>query len=411
MSHFAILCPPSPGHLNPMATLGRALKARGHRVTALHLPELRQCMEKEGLEFIPLGDDIIKTGEFSEALDRLSRLTGLQALRFTIQCAVKLARLVLRDAPQLLCTAGFDMALVDQNEPAGASAAQRASIPFINVAHLPLNRESAMPPPFVPWPYQDTLPSRIRNWAGYWVADLLIQPLTSVLNDQRRKWKLPILRSPNDSFSELAQITTLPKAFDFPRHHAPACFHYVGPFIDQSRTGVPFPWDMLDSRPLVYASFGTILNGREEAFEAVASACEPLGVQLVMSAGGRDLPARDWPGSAIVVRYAPQLEMLKRCSLFITHAGLNSVLESLSAGIPMVAVPITNDQPAVAARLQRSGAGKVVPIGRLSTERLRTAITAVLGDETHRVSALRLQSEIRAAGGVARAADIIESLV
>jgi zeaxanthin glucosyltransferase len=45
------------------------------------------------------------------------------------------------------------------------------------------------------------------------------------------------------------------------------------------------------------------------------------------------------PASAIVVSKAPQIELLKRAELCITHAGINTTLESLALGVPMVAIP------------------------------------------------------------------------
>jgi zeaxanthin glucosyltransferase len=411
MSHFAVLCPPTSGHLYPLSTLGRALQARGHRVTVFQLPVLRARIEREGLEFLPLGVNPGEAGELATAIEQLSRLTGLHAIRFTIQCATKLAALVLRDAPAALRAAGVDMALIDQNEPAGASVAEHLGIPFVSIAHLPLNREPSMPPAFVPWAYRDDFAGRIRNQLGYAVADFMTTPLLSVLNKQRRTWGLPAYRTPDDSFSRLAQICTLPAALDYPRTSLPACFHYAGPFTDEARANVSFPWEQLDGRPLVYASFGTLQNGRPEQFQAVAAACEGLGVQLVMSAGGGDLSAQEWPGAPIVVRYAPQLQLLRKCRVFITHAGLNSVLEALQEGVPMVAVPVTNDQPAVAARLHWSGTGEVVPVNRLSPDRLRVAIERVLKNDSYRQNAFRLQREIGQAGGVQRAADIVETLL
>ena len=41
----------------------------------------------------------------------------------------------------------------------------------------------------------------------------------------------------------------------------------------------------------------------------------------------------------------PQLDLIKRASAVITHAGLNTVLESLSEGVPLVCIPLGNDQP------------------------------------------------------------------
>jgi UDP:flavonoid glycosyltransferase YjiC (YdhE family) len=57
------------------------------------------------------------------------------------------------------------------------------------------------------------------------------------------------------------------------------------------------------------------------------------------------------PNNAIIVKRAPQLELLKQTSVCITHAGLNTVLESLAQGVPQVAIPVTYDQPGVAASI------------------------------------------------------------
>jgi zeaxanthin glucosyltransferase len=46
------------------------------------------------------------------------------------------------------------------------------------------------------------------------------------------------------------------------------------------------------------------------------------------------------PANALVVRNAPQIELLKRAILCITHAGLNTTLEALAQGVPMVAIPV-----------------------------------------------------------------------
>lgn len=52
---------------------------------------------------------------------------------------------------------------------------------------------------------------------------------------------------------------------------------------------------------------------------------------------------------------APQFAPLEKATLAITHAGLNTALEALARGVPMVAIPITNDQPGVAGRLEWLG--------------------------------------------------------
>jgi MGT family glycosyltransferase len=176
------------------------------------------------------------------------------------------------------------------------------------------------------------------------------------------------------------------------------------------RPELPFPWERLTGQPLFYASLGTIQNRQLDRFVTLAEACRHLDAQLVISLGGgcapEDLPPL--PGSPLVVGRAPQLELLQRASLTISHGGLNTVLESLAAGVPLVAIPIANDQPGVAARLVWSGAGAVVPLRRLTAPRLRAAIERVLADGEVRAQAQRLQAAIQRCGGVGRAADLIE---
>jgi zeaxanthin glucosyltransferase len=158
---------------------------------------------------------------------------------------------------------------------------------------------------------------------------------------------------------------------------------------------------------------GTIQNRLLEVFQIIASACEGLDAQLVISLGGGASPESlpSLPGNPIVVGYAPQLEMLKKATITITHAGMNTTLESLSNGVPMVAIPVANDQPGVAARIAWTGVGEVVSLKELSVPKVRSAIVKVLTQESYKQRAIELQEVIVRSGGVQRAADIIEQVV
>src|SRR6202040_2487049 len=90
------------------------------------------------------------------------------------------------------------------------------------------------------------------------------------------------------------------------------------------------------------------------------------------------------PSNTILVKHAPQLEVLKRASACITHAGLNTALEALAQGVPLVAIPITVDQPGVAARIAEKKTGLVVSLKELTSSRLSLALDQVLNDSTYR---------------------------
>jgi MGT family glycosyltransferase len=210
----------------------------------------------------------------------------------------------------------------------------------------------------------------------------------------------------------LAHITQIPQCLDLPRINFPANFHYTGPFISNAaRPRVEFPWHCLDGRPLIYASLGTTRNIQPSVFRMIAEACRGLNAQLVISLGGRFEPESfgDLPGFPLLVRYAPQLEILKRAAMVITHAGPNTVLETLMEGVPMIAIPIAHDQPAIAARLARLKLAEVLPLRNLSSEKVRAAAEALLSNPRYGESARTIGLKMRSFRGAERAADIIEA--
>ena len=115
------------------------------------------------------------------------------------------------------------------------------------------------------------------------------------------------------------------------------------------------------------------------------------------------------PGNPLVVGYAPQLELLQKATLTITHAGMNTTLESLTNGVPMVAIPVISDQPGIAARIAWTGAGEVIPLDKVSVKRLHKAVKRVLTEDSYKKNALRLQEAIKRAARLTPPARLIAS--
>lgn len=414
MTHFGIICPGSAGHLNPMTTLGYELKQRGHRVTVLGIEDARGKVEAAGLEFQTIGALDFPPRVTKALFTKLGNLSGLKAVEYTLNWIAKAANMVLRDAPEAIKIAGIEALLVDQASPQGGTVAEHLDIPFISVCSaLLLNRDVNVPPFITSWQYDPSWRGRLRNRLAYALLNRLGNSLGEVINDYRVSWNLPLYDRRNQAYSSLAQICQQPAEFEFPRQELPDCFHFTGSFSNpQTRESIPFPYEKLTGRPLVYASLGTLQNRLLRVFEAIAQACADLDVQLVVALGGGATPEAlpELPG-AIVVGYAPQLELLSKAALTITHAGMNTTLESLSYGVPMVAIPITNDQPGVAARIAWTGTGEVVPLKQVTVKKLKSAIAKVLTDKSYKENALKLQQANERGGGVHKAADIIERVI
>jgi zeaxanthin glucosyltransferase len=218
--------------------------------------------------------------------------------------------------------------------------------------------------------------------------------------------------NPAATVSKLAVITQTPKEFDFPIPHLPPQFHYAGPFHDdKGREPVSFPWEKLNGKALIYASLGTLVNGLNNVYGTILEAVGEFPEMQVVLSVGSNLDPGDLgpiPSNTIVVRIAPQIELLKRAALCMTHAGLNTALEALAQGVPMVAIPIAYDQPGVAARIAYHGVGEFVEIGNLTARNLSELIVKVTTNPKYRDKARWFKKIVAKTRGLDIAADIIE---
>ena len=411
MARLGAFCFPGTGHINPMAALARRLQQRGHQVVIFGIADTEARVKAAGIDFQLIGAADYPLGTLQKLDRRLGELNGLATFRFTVERVKSTASMILRDGPEAVRNANLDAMLIDEADM-GGTVAEHLGLPFVSIAFFPpLIKDDHIPPFCFGWRAGQGPLSRLRNRLGMRLLSRLASPIYAVVNQHRKAWKLKPLTHSTDALSPLAQITQLPQALEFATASEPANLHYTGPFVDnQQRPPVPFPWHRLNGRPLVYASLGTLQNSSETIFKTIAEACTGLDVQLVLSLGGGLDPTHlgTLAGDPIVVSYAPQLQILKRAAAVITHAGLNTVLESLSEGVPLVAIPLGNDQPGVAARIAAHGAGIVISRRKLNVRRLRKATQSILNDPQYRAAALRLQSAMQQINGLETAANIIE---
>jgi zeaxanthin glucosyltransferase len=405
VSHFGVLSYQGTGHLNPLIALSRQLVARGHRVTFFLQLEMKERILEAGLEFSAVGYPI----ERRMAGSQQKPSSGIAALRYRIHRITDEMKLSLQEAPDAIVHAGVEALIIDEIVLSGPTLAEMLRLPYYVIStSIPHNFGWSAPRRIAP---PRSWFTRVQN-ALLEISVLRMRgPVCWTLDRYRRQVGLGSVRERGTVYPELAHITQLPQCLDFPRTELPANFHYTGPFVDEAaRYSVDFPWDRLDGRPLAYASLGTTLKGESSTFLLIAEACDGLDIQLVISLGGRRDPEmfQDLPGKPLVVKNAPQLELLKRAHIVITHAGPNTVFETLLQGKPMIALPKAFDQPAIAARLEWLGVAEVLRVKDLSALHIRRAMMKVLNDPGYRVAAQVLQAQIRSACGLKHVVDVIE---
>jgi zeaxanthin glucosyltransferase len=320
-----------------------------------------------------------------------------------------------REAPAVLRELGVDALLADQMEAAGGLLAEHLQLPYVSVAcALPVNREPRLPLPVMPWGYADSPRGENLNRGSSQVYDLLMRPHARVIAEHAARFGLAPRQALHECLSPYAQISQTSAAFDFPRLQAPAHFHAVGP-LRTAQAEAPLQIPLSARRPFVFASLGTLQGGRFGLFQRIARACAEQDVQLLLAhCGGLNTVQErvlERQGATWVTDFAPQRAALARADAVITHAGLNTVMDAFAAGVPMLAIPIAFDQPGVAARVLHAGAGLRLFPQLASRASLGRSLRQLLDEPRFAANAARVGAGLAQAGGVERAADIVEGVL
>ena len=412
MAHFAMICLDAAGHLLSAGPVGQELVRRGHRVTVVSFESAGPLAKSLDLPLCVLESKSIPV-QPSSLVRWAFRQVGVEvnaALRDHVRW---LAEVVMKLAPTALRELGVDGLLVDEYLIAGGTVADHIGVPFVNVSpSMFWNKEPGVPPAHTGWPYLPGRLGELRNRLGNAGYDWFTQPALSAINHQRRRWGLPRLPRIEDAYSPLAQITQLCPEFDYPRRHLPDTFHYIGSFSTgrQLSFDQDFPWDRLDGRPLIFASLGTVPDDANlPVFPRIVSACAAstrssfwLSVNGVMKREERPC-VNDWARFRRMCWSSTSLRRWtssKRARLLITHAGANTTMESLSVGVPIVALPRSADQPAIAARVAYSGAGLVGSFHNSTPEQIRALVHRVLTEDGFRERAQELQLRLGRRRGI-----------
>lgn len=408
MAHFAIFAPPLRGHFRPLSILADELIARGHQTTFFHQEEARRLVEAPAAQFVPIGADALSVESWTRPM---ARIRGLLGLGQTIKRMETFTTNFCREAPSLLASRGVDAIIADQLEPAGGLIAERLRLPWISVANtIPMNRERAVPPPFVNWSYELSERAIGRNQAGWIVSDLLLRSFNRTIARNAKHLGLEGKARMDDCFSPWLQIAQIPAALDFARREMPPSLRYVGPFRRSRATCSTLPNS--DGRRTVYCTLGTLQGSRVGLFRKVAMACDRLGLRLVITHGGLAPPrlAEKLAGDPLVYDWLPQENVMNEVDVVVCHGGMNTVLDALSAARPLLVIPLAFEQCGIAARVKQSKAGSMVS-RRSSARVIASELARMLDDPSFRASARRISQDIQRCSGVQHAADLIEQLL
>ena len=335
MATIVIAMLPELGHLNATLKLARALTARGHRIYYLGGSDRRAYLEQQQVRFVSLAEGL-RPPAGSSQLDVMEFLseTTLNGRRLD-EYFTHVIEVFREEIEALIRDLKPDLFLIDPYVPDIALIAQQLAAPFVFLNTTLLN------------PINDT----------------------ALLNKSPELGRVPEL------------ITCLAE-FDFQeavrrgRHR-----FYLGPEVDLLRQEEPFDWKQIDpAKPLIYCSLGSQSQncvGAQRFFQVVIDAMTALRSWQMILAAGVHFNPYDFeriPPNVLFLNHAPQLQVLERAEVVITHGGLNTIREALVFGVPMVVFPSFGEQPMNAARVVHHGLGVSGNMLDVTVDEARTLI-------------------------------------
>jgi len=383
---------PSTGHLHPVVPVAAALAEAGHEVALCSSASFRPEVEAFGLTHLDAGLDWLTGDQRTWGAFPPMPPPGPEFARFvvTMFADVTTARMV-PDLLDLATTWRPDLIVRESMEYGGCIAAEVLGIPHASIAG---NAYSAI----------DSTTVHYFTGNRRMVAESL----------GRLRHRFGLAPDPEVQMPfRYVHVCFTPPAWDGADVSRPPNTHFFR-HVDALAPGAVLPtWvDELPPRATVLASLGTVFNKTPGVLEAIVEGLggEPLNAVVAI---GRDQDVARFgspPPNIRLEPYVPQPLLLPRCGAFVTHGGFNSVKESLAAAVPMVAVPVTADQPYSAQRCAALGVARVIASTERSATAVRLAVREVLEDSRYRDRARRFQAEMAALPGPERVVELLEEL-
>lgn len=428
--HYLFAAHPTVGHTQALRAIGKTLLARSHTAQFamavspvmpawVPVPEVLRAgsaipaaLVRDGFELVALHPSL--RGLYHGV--QSARSTGYDELAHAAAMFTRDAERIARPLIEAGRARGASTVVADFAFPVAMLAAEALAVPFVAVFHsgLPFPADDA--PPFGSGLTRGSARAAWRDAQAR--IDRIEADAKRRLSDARRALGLPADdRSPFAApYSRALNVLTTFEQLELPRaglaRSSSGPVLWAGPCIgDRSSAAPDFDWSRFDpSSRWVYVSLGTVFNDQPEVYRKLLAAVHRAGARAVVAAGASVTALRSVASSEdIVVRFAPQVELLSKVDAMIGHGGNNSTNEALVAGCPLVVVPFGAEQIANAQRVEHLGTGAMVSPGALGESRLDRALGAVLSREVH-AKARALADSLPRGDGAPRAADAIESL-
>ncbi|GCE14875.1 macrolide family glycosyltransferase [Tengunoibacter tsumagoiensis] len=373
MKKYLFCAPPRYGHVNPTLAIIKTLVAQGAEVVYFCTEMFAGIVQSAGATFRPyLSTNLELATDPTASLESSDPI--INECFYVFPQIVELARLEHAD-----CIVYDEICLW------GRMLAETLHLPAIKYMTTYARNEH--------FSYQ-TYANKFRNM--YFPATLVASDVRKGLERFCATYNITPSITYENIFlhAEPLNIVFMPRAFHpLEETFDQERFKFVGPPIRTEDSPTNFPVDKLSNQPVIYASRGTVYNTIAGIIDIFLNAFGHREQQLVVALGPHIDPRVFGPLPENVLLHAqiPQLTVLRHTDIFITHGGMNSTMEALANGVPMVVFPHSGEESATAYRIQELKLGIAIDHNSMTVHTLRTAVETIQNDPEYRLNARRMQ--------------------
>lgn len=387
---FIFLTIPAYGHLNAMLGVAKKLIDDGHEVIVYNTEGFKEQIEKVGAKFHKLTADY--------------KLIDLRILHNALNIAEQsliLARILTAPLVKSIHEERPDCLIHDSLCIWGKLSGIITRTPTVSlISNMTINA------------------NMMFAYAKYLLPDFVflakhLLKTMSIVKQYRLLYKKFSFPPPYiiDLFSnkEKSNIVFTSEYFQPKRTSFDASYKFVGPIIyHREENSIP-PHLLNTEKPIIYIALGTVYNDNLTVYQNLIHMFKDKSYQGFVSIGKYINPDSlgTIPKNVYIDKYLPQLEMLKRADLFISHGGMNSVNESLYFGVPMLLIPHIQEQRVNADRVEELGAGICYPKKDVSGEEILKYIRKILEKPSYKTNAGIIGKTLIQAGGAEKAVEHI----
>jgi MGT family glycosyltransferase len=217
---------------------------------------------------------------------------------------------------------------------------------------------------------------------------------------------------------KIPELVFLPKGFESPHNDNSPYLYYLGPSVDIRRQEEEFNWDQVDSRPVVYASFGSqshqcpeLITQWHQSLIRAFSTMPEYNLILNVGRSGLSGDVMPVPENIFIRSYVPQMDVLRRAAMMINHAGIGSVKECIVLGVPMILSPLMRDQFMCAQRVAEHGLGKVASLSEMTEQQIVDLIRSTIDDYDAKTRIQAMRDIFNRAENLELGISVIESAI